>query len=76
MNILKKLFKRNTPESDEERLYRTIMTNPDIYMEEDFRWTDLGEGMEAISVLVVDHWKQKFLLDHNRYIAMEVMTDR
>lgn len=74
MSVLKKLLKMNGPESDEEKLYKVLMT--DTYKKGHYQWNDLGEGMESISVLVYDYWKQKYLLDHNRKIATVIMAGR
>lgn len=74
MNILEKLLKIFRPKSNEERLYKVLMTN--AYKEKGhYQWNHLGEGMEVISVLVGNYWKQQYLLDHNQETAMIVMDE-
>lgn len=74
MSVLKKMLKMTGPESDEEKLYKVLMT--DTYRKDHYQRNDLGEGMESISMLVMDYWKQKYLLNHNRKTATVIMDGR
>ncbi len=71
-SILKKLLHVGEPESDGQKLYRTLMT--DTYRGSHYDWDNLGENMASISVSVGGWWKQRYLLDHNRQTATEIMT--
>lgn len=71
MSVHKKLQRMTGSESDAEKLYIVLMS--DTYKSNNYRWSDLGEGMQSISTLVIDYWKQRYLLDHNRKIALEIM---
>jgi len=73
MSVFKKLQRMTGPESHAEKLYKVLMS--DTYKSNNYRWSDLGEGMQSISTLVIDYWKQRYLLDHNRKIALEIMDD-
>lgn len=73
MEFFKKLRKKDGPESEEEKLYKTLMT--DSYRTNSYRRENLGENMESISTLVIDYWKQRYLLDHERKIALEIMNE-
>lgn len=61
------------PESHAEKLYKVLMS--DTYKNNNYQWSELGEGMQSISTLMIDYWKQRYLLDHNRKIAFEIMND-
>lgn len=74
MSVFKKIRRMTGSESDAEKLYKVLIS--DTYKNLNYRWSDLGEGMESISTLVIDYWKQRYLLDHNRKIALEIMDDR
>lgn len=72
MSVLKNLLRPNRSESEAEKLYKVLMT--DTYKKGRYQWDDLGDGMESMSTLVIDYWKQRYLLDHNRKIALEIMN--
>lgn len=73
MSVTKKLQRLTGSQSDAEKLYIVLMS--DTYKNRNYSWSDLGEGMESISTLVIDYWKQRYLLDHNRKIALEIMDE-
>lgn len=74
MSVFKKIRRIIGSESDAEKLYKVLIS--DTYKNRNYRQSDPGEGMESISKLVIDYWKQRYLLDHNRKIALEIMDDR
>lgn len=45
------------------------------YHSSDFRRDDRDENMEVIRTLVFNYWKDRWLLDHSRKIAFEVMDE-
>lgn len=73
MGIFKNIIQKDRSESEEERLYKTLMTH--AYRTNSYRRENLGENMESISTLVIDYWKQRYLLDHDRKIAFEIMNE-
>lgn len=73
MNIFDKLRKTTRLETEEEKLYNLLIT--DEYRTNSYRRENLGENMESIPTLVVGYRKQRYLLDHNRKIALEIMTE-
>lgn len=54
-----------------KELYLRLMT--DDFRGNGYKWEKLGDKMESISTLVIDYWKQRYLLDHERKIALEIM---
>lgn len=70
--ILKQLPRLSGPESDGQELYRMLMT--DTYLSTRYDRDNLGENMASISVSVGGWWKQRYLLDHDRKTATEIMT--
>lgn len=55
MSETKKLQRITGSESDAEKLYMVLMS--DTYKNRNYSWSDLGEGMESISTLVFNYWK-------------------
>ncbi len=55
-------------------LYEELMNNEN-YKGNDFKWnkTD-NDRMQTVSTLVGEYWKPRYLLDHNREIAYEIMN--
>ncbi len=70
---MKKLLRMKGPESEEQKLYKVLMT--DTYRKGHYQWKDLGEGVESLAYNVRGWWKQRFLLDHNEKVAREIMTE-
>lgn len=71
MSVYKKIMRFTGAESHEEKLYKVLIG--DTYRKDRYERQRLGENMESISTVVCGYWKQRYLLDHKRKIAFEIM---
>ena len=56
-------------------MYQELMGNT-YYQGKDFNWDKTDkEGMQTVNSLVGEYWKPRYLLDHNRKVAFEVMNE-
>lgn len=54
-------------------LYEELMNN-DKYKGAEFRWDRSdNDGMQTLNSLINQYWKPRYLLDHNRKVAYEIM---
>ena len=71
MNINEKISKMKKGESEEEKLYNTLVTEE--YNEHPYETEDLGEGMSIVNEAMWGWWKLRYLLNHNTKSAYEFM---
>lgn len=59
-----------------EDMYEELMNNS-YYHNDNHKWNDIDkEGMQTLDSLVDSYWKHRYLLDHNRRIAYEIMDEQ
>lgn len=65
----------NGPLREGKDLYDELMDNP-YYHGKGYNWDNIdNEGMQTVNSLVGGYWKHRYLLDHDRKLAFEVMDE-
>lgn len=63
----------NWPVEEGADMYNELMNNH-YYKGKEFQWDKPdGDYMQIVSSLISEYWKPRYLLDHNRKIAYEIM---
>ena len=72
MNVTKKVDALHAPEkSRDEKLYMVLSTME--FTRNEYRVSDLDEGMYVIEQLICGWWKQRYLINNKKYRTYEIM---
>lgn len=72
MSVMKKVNALNAPEkSIDEKLYMVLSTMD--FTRNEYRESELGEGMSVIEQVIWGWWKQRYLIDNKNCRAYEIM---
>lgn len=73
MNVTKKVDALHAPEkSRDEKLYMVLSTME--FTRNEYRVSELDEGMYVIEQVICGWWKQRYLIDNKKYRAYEIMN--